>query len=247
MLRFWIRTGKVVRIAHGVYVNSGQLVSDFSRATISGKQVMGFAQAAELFGIAKPIQLPTRATCPTRLSRIDPKHIQEIDGVKAPSIGWTAINLARFQNLPNALIPLDSALRLGISLVELTELLVEVKGGRGTANLAKAVALADRKSESALESYTRGVLTLEGAPPPLLQYEVQANRRNYRVDFAWPEKAVILEVDGLMKYTRQKDLVLEKKRQSDLQLHGYEVWRCIWADVLHPNQIVIRKLCQRLC
>jgi very-short-patch-repair endonuclease len=109
-----------------------------------------------------------------------------------------------------------------------------------------ALELADSASESALESATRGILTLAGVLPARLQFAIRVSGRSYRADFAWPEKSVVLEADGLIKYSRAEDMWAEKRRQSDLQAAGFEVWRCTWADVATAQTSFVLRLRERL-
>jgi very-short-patch-repair endonuclease len=47
-----------------------------------------------------------------------------------------------------------------------------------------------------------------------------------------PNRRVILELDGKMKYQTPNDIYKEKRREDTLRAMGFEVVRAVWADVI---------------
>jgi very-short-patch-repair endonuclease len=63
------------------------------------------------------------------------------------------------------------------------------------------------------------------------------------VDALWPDRRVVLECDGLVKYSDADALANEKKRQEALERAGYRVVRVTWDDVVNnPVETVARVL-----
>jgi hypothetical protein len=111
--------------------------------------------------------------------------------------------------------------------------------------------LADPRLESPAETRTWFMCYRHGVPAPTPQYQLRDEIGDLiaRLDFAWPELGVWLEVDGRQKYVKYLregesvvDVVLrEKERESMIaEITG---WRCIritWADLADPEATVAR-------
>lgn len=120
-----------------------------------------------------------------------------------------------------------------------------MSGWPGSAILQQALDAADALAESALESLARGSFIVAGLPAPVLQAEVVANRRRYRLDFLWPLARLILEVDGMIKYDDKQIMLDEKRRHNDLQAAGYTVLRCGFTN-MYPNANVLVRQIRRI-
>ena len=111
--------------------------------------------------------------------------------------------------------------------------------------------LADPRLESPAETRTWFMCYRHGVPAPTPQYQLRDEIGDLiaRLDFAWPELGVWLEVDGRQKYVNYLregesvvDVVLrEKERESMIaEITG---WRCIritWVDLADPEATVAR-------
>ena len=101
----------------------------------------------------------------------------------------------------------DAAMRCAVTTrAELRAALDAVAGWPG-ARAARAIcALADPLAESPLESLTRLAIHDAGLPAPTLQAPIQlpGRRRPYVVDMLWPERRVVLECDGSLKYETRR-------------------------------------------
>jgi very-short-patch-repair endonuclease len=75
---------------------------------------------------------------------------------------------------------------------------------------------------------TRLRLTEDGFPMPDLQVWIGQDR----VDMLFAEQRLILEIDGLQKYTGNA-LRREKLRETRLRRRGYRVERVTWDDVVN--------------
>ncbi len=121
----------------------------------------------------------------------------------------------------------------------------------GSLRTEMLLGIVDGRCESVAESRLLYLCWSSGLVMPVPQHEVRdtTGRVVARVDFAWPELGVFLEVDGRVKYTdlvpageSAADVVLREKRREELvtELTG---WRCIrvtWADLEHPERLVAR-------
>jgi hypothetical protein len=152
----------------------------------------------------------------------------------------TLLDCARQWQLDDAVIALDAALLAQrVTARELADGVTTLRGWPGARRAARAVALADGRAESPLE--TRGRLRIVGAglPTPDLQTEIHAGGRRVGVVDAWfDEAAVAVEFDGRVKYTkpwrnRTPERVLwdEKRREDELRALDIRFVRLSHADL----------------
>lgn len=153
-------------------------------------------------------------------------------GVFVTAIARTVIDIARNAGVRAGLVAADAA--LNEQLVTTDELGAAVDRAvrwPGVRRARRVVDLASPLAESPLESLTRLLILDAGLPTPHLQVWVRTARGRYRVDGLWPDRGVVLEADGLLKYAAASDLHEEKLRQEDLERAGYRVVRVTWEDV----------------
>jgi very-short-patch-repair endonuclease len=106
--------------------------------------------------------------------------------------------------------------------------------------LATALALADGRSESPLETRLRLVLTAAGLAPEELQFVLRsaAGRFLARLDMAWPGRRPAVEADG-RGHDQPEALYRDRDRQNDIVLEGWTMLRFTWSDVTQrPAQVV---------
>lgn len=181
------------------------------------------------------------------------------DGLALTDVRRTAVDLARPCDLPHALIPVDSAMRLllepefrdldralrqrlvphdAIERVRASfdEVLDSMPAWPGVRTARAAVAAADPASASPYESWSRGWMLAVGMPAPELNVIlVGASGREYVVDFLWRDRGLIGEADGLSKYGTTADEIrrsmrAEKDRQADLEAAGWRFARWVVGD-----------------
>ena len=135
---------------------------------------------------------------------------------------------------------LDGALVAGrVTAQQLGDGVADLRGWPGVRRAARAVALADGRAESPLE--TRGRLRIVGAglPRPELQVEIRASGRLVGVVDAWfEEAAVAVEFDGRVKYldpwrgrTPREVLWEEKRREDELRALDIRIVRVADGDL----------------
>jgi hypothetical protein len=120
---------------------------------------------------------------------------------------------------------------------------------RGRARLTRALDFANPLSESAGESFSRAIIHELGFPAPELQKEFVDSRGFIgRVDFWWPDHALIGEFDGIAKYIREEYLrgmtpaqvvIREKLREDRLRATGPSVARWEWDYPANPQRLFV--------
>ncbi len=110
--------------------------------------------------------------------------------------------------------------------------------GNGHAKAELVANLADARLESPGESRCRWAMREAGLHTPELQSWVRDDDGfSARVDFLFRAERVIVEFDGMVKYTSVQDLQREKKREDALRRLGYEVVRITWADLESTSRV----------
>jgi very-short-patch-repair endonuclease len=102
--------------------------------------------------------------------------------------------------------------------------------------------LCDGRSGSVLESVHRVQLVLAGLTgftPQLLVRDLPA----LRVDFAWQEAGLVVEVDGARWHV---DPARDRARDNALAGLGWRVLRYTWAEVVHDEARVLAEIAAAL-
>lgn len=180
-----------------------------------------------------------------------------VDGVRCTRLVRTVADVLRTRTLPHGLALLDDVLRRGfLDLDELRRLVDEQRRWGGRPKALAAIHLADPARETWGESFSFAHLHLQGQLMPLPQVEVLDARGRLlgRVDGLWPERGVVAECDGDMKYfiddTGQDDspeatvlrhLGAEDERQARIEATGLGVVRWSPAQVRDdPGAVSVR-------
>ena len=147
----------------------------------------------------------------------------------------TVIDVGRESGVDAAVVTADAALRRQLTTKhQLSTALGACIGWPGVRAAARAISLADPRSESPLESLSRLRIVDAGLPTPELQPRIfdPAGRFLGRVDFYWDEFGVIGEADGLLKFDEDRTaLRKEKVRQGLLEDAGLIAVRWGWVDL----------------
>ncbi|MFN2518127.1 MAG: hypothetical protein ABR604_03635 [Jatrophihabitantaceae bacterium] len=163
-----------------------------------------------------------------------PQDVIEMNDVPVTTVTRTVVDIGRSTSTAAAVVSLDAALHLRLTdAPELEEVIRACRGWPGVRRARLAVALADARAESPLESFSRLVLRWLKLPAPELQTTLCDATGTFlgRTDFYWDEFGVAGEADGLSKYDDHQVLTAEKLRQEELANSGIEVVRWGWSDV----------------
>jgi hypothetical protein len=258
-------TGAWVRLRRGVYVTTDALAAleaggrryqaecvavllclDRPRTAIS------HGSAAVLWGflVRRDAVTEVRLTDPALSRRgrgfriaqapLRPGEVMRSGQIRLTSTARTLLDCAREWDLDDAVVAMDDALRKKkVTLDQLRDGATTMAGWSRISRATRAVALANGRAESPLES--RGRLRMVGAGliPDELQVEIRSGGRLVGVVDAWFEQAAVaVEFDGQIKYTdpwrnRSPAQVLweEKRREDELRALDIRVVRVAEADL----------------
>jgi very-short-patch-repair endonuclease len=163
---------------------------------------------------------------------------------RTPSVtaALAVLGAAMTCGIETGVVAADAALATGKTSVEdLQAWLGRLSRHPNVTHAGQVVRLADARSESVGESRTRLLLNAIGfQPTPQVEIRDAQGRLVGRVDFLLEGERIIVEFDGLMKYSGANGrdaLAAEKSREDRLRSLGYEFVRLTWADLSRPATV----------
>ena len=92
-----------------------------------------------------------------------------------------------------------------------------------------------------MESLTAGHLYLSGLPIPIFQAPIRSPMGTLYPDCYWPEKRLIGEADGALKYADQAAIVKEKQREQWFRDEAFGVVRWLGREIfVQPQRVMAR-------
>lgn len=135
---------------------------------------------------------------------------------------------------------------LGMHLASLTRLhaMLDELAARGRPGIrAMRAILAERPdgyvpTASELEALLEKVLKRFGLPMPARQIDVGVDYWVGRVDFAYREQRILIEVDGSLHHSTLLDRKRDKKRARELTAAGWTIFQIRWEELRnHPHEV----------
>lgn len=153
------------------------------------------------------------------------RDICVVDGVTVTTTLRTALDLACKLGRRDALAILDGFMRKhGLTRPEMERELVRYRRRRGVVQARELVPMADPRSESVGESWTRLEIIDAGLPAPRPQYWVRRpGGEPIRLDLAYPLSRVAIEYDGREFHESDERREHDRKRRRWLRDHGWTV------------------------
>lgn len=256
-----VNTGVLERMWQGIYC-SGKPTDDLRLRGLdlsTGRRVaVCLGTAAAFYGFdteaARDLHVLNPPGCALRdadglvVHRRDGAPLVVVDGRRATSPAWTAIEVARSLRRGRSLATLDAALRSGTcSRPDLWRAALEQKGRRGIVAVRNLLPLADARAESPMESEARLAMLDGGLPVPELQYEVvDGNGELRRLDFAWPESKVAAEYDGMDWHGESNQMLRDRRRYNALSDIDWTVIPIVFGDVRYRAREMVGRIGWRL-
>lgn len=181
-----------------------------------------------------------------RRLRFDPESTQcvERQGLRVTALPRTVVDswplLPLMERRP---FVLDLANRGLVTAALLDEALTERPNIAGRRGLREAIDLIADGVRSELEAH--GVLNVfrhRSLPSSVGQYPVQLPDRRVKLDRAWPEAKLAVELDGARHHTSPEDRARDLARDRELAALGWVVLRFTYADVLRDPEGVRAKV-----
>lgn len=207
--------------------------------------------AAWLYGAEYPPCAPIEVTLPrmsasshlagVRVTRSDFTAAEAcvVRGLPVTSRTRTIADLARRNSVVEGVAVVDLALRRRLTTVaELEAWIHDHPRHRGVGRLARALEMADARSDSPMESRLRAHLVIAGLPKPCVQEPLHDQSGEFlaRPDLLYRDELIVLEYDGA---THRDSVAADNQRQNRLVDAGYRVLRFTSGDVLRRPAAVV--------
>jgi very-short-patch-repair endonuclease len=177
---------------------------------------------------------------------LPPEHLCVIDGIPCTRLTRTLVDLAAV--LHPARIDRVVENCLSDRLVDLEELRVmaEALARRGRKGTSVMRDILDAREpgyvalESELEARFLALVVAAGLPEPRRQVQI-GDEQSWmgRVDFAYPEARLVIELDGRRHHTGMLDRDADRARDNRLAAAGWRVVRFTWSDLTtHGDRVV---------
>ncbi|MDN6124138.1 MAG: DUF559 domain-containing protein [Brevibacterium sp.] len=219
----------------------GEVFSHLSAALIHELPVSSLSE--HRVEVVRPKVSRTYANLRVRRRLVPHSQRVKIGIYTVTSLERSLIDVARDYPLRVSVPMLDHALRGGSTgLAELRLVTCACDEIVGTRNVEKAIELADGRRESVAESicavrfHEFGIV---GFAPQVNIFDAAQNWMG-RVDFCHERAKVIVEVDGIGKYSLgsgdpKKEIEKERLRESALSAAGYQVIRLTWRQLFRSE------------
>jgi hypothetical protein len=267
----WITERRLSVVQPGVYRVTGAPQTwhqALAAAQLTSSGAISHRSAAELWGLIQPagyieVSVPPsrypRVLPPAILHRVADLHLEltvDRQGLKVTDPVRTVIDLGLV--LPKWAVS-DALSRgittrlLGVADVERLRDALGRQGRNGTGVMRQVLEerlLMGGTEESLLEKRFNDLVRRHDVPAPVTQYELwHAGRFVARIDAAYPERKLAIEVDGFSAHTSPDTFQRDRTRQNRLVALGWTVLRFTWADVVQRPAAVaqtIREAIDRL-
>lgn len=267
----WVAERRLLSTQPGVFRMAGAPETwhqALMAAALAADAVVSHRSAAELWGLIQPAGYVDISVRPPRQPRLVPPAIAhrildlhpelsvEREGMRVTDPIRTIIDLGLV--LPSWAVRDAMSRGLSTRLFSVTEVarLRDALGWRGrngtgvVAELLDERLLTGRPEESLLEKRLADLVQRHDLPMPVTQHEVwHAGRFVARVDAAFPERKLAIEVDGFEHHSSPEAFQRDRTRQNRLVALGWTVLRFTWDDVVKRPAMVaqtIREAIDRL-
>jgi hypothetical protein len=176
-----------------------------------------------------------------RRARIDASHVWRRRDIAVSTPAATAVRLAQALPDEDAVVAIDQLIHTGVVDLEPIRILAATARGPGSARARRVCALADGRAESPQETRLRLLMARGGLPAPVPQFVVRIDGRFIaRVDFAWPDRKVAVEYDGLW-HAEAGQFARDRRRLNSLQAAG---WRIVFvtAPDMYREALLVRRI-----
>lgn len=175
--------------------------------------------------------------------RLDPRDRTEVDGIPVTTLERTLIDIAATERAHRLSKALERAEELRtLDLAAIQETLARSPRQRGVARLRAAIERYEPKDprliRSRLESGMLRLLDEHRFPRPL----VNLNLHGWEADLHWPERALVIELDGWQGHRTREAFERDHRRDLDLEAHGFRVLRVSWEQFRTDRAAVVRAL-----
>lgn len=185
-----------------------------------------------------------RPGCLVREVTVGHEDLVVVHGALVTSPLRTVFDCARWLSLVEAVVVADAIAREHfVDRDKLAGYIASHSGLRGVRQARHVASLLDPRSESPMESRLRLLLVSAGFDGFVSQYVVLDERSRFvaRVDFAYPDRRIVVEYDGAHHWNQRRD---DDRRRDRLRALGWRVFVMSASDYYGDRQAFLAQLRQ---
>jgi very-short-patch-repair endonuclease len=245
--------GALHRVYRGVFLVGHEALAPRARETAAllaagERAVISHRSAASLWGFAAAEEEDVHVTVVGRRRRsrpglvvhyassLDARDIRQLHGLPLTSPARTIVDLAAtsYRDLDRAFG--DAHAQRLVTAREIEELLDRAGPCRGS-RAVKAL-LTDNASgftRSEAERLLRALIRSANLPPPRFNARVAG----YEVDAVWPDRGLVVEVDGYAYHGHRAQFERDRRKDLALTAAGYRVIRVSWRQLTQEPMALV--------
>ncbi len=266
--RRWVLEGRRVAVQPRVFRVAGAPQTwhqQLMAAALTTDGVISHRSAAELWGLIQPAGYIDVAVVPPRAPRAQPPAIVhrvkdlhpelavERQALRLTDPVRTIIDLGLVLPIWAVRDALSRGITTRLFAVGDVDRLREALGRRGrngtgvVRHLLEERMLMGGSEESVLERRLIHLAAQHDLPPMDIQHEVwHGGRFIARVDAAYPERKLAIEVDGFEHHSSPDAFQRDRTRQNRLVALGWTVLRFTWDDVVNRPTMVVQQISEAI-
>jgi hypothetical protein len=176
-----------------------------------------------------------------------PEDVWELDGIPCTTVARTLVDLGAVLRLHQLERAVEQAELLGLLDVDaIADVLARISRPRGVRNLRRCLG-SERLDASLVQSRGEHAFLMlcrdAGLPRPVLQHPIEhAAGRWHKVDFAWPDLRLAIEVDGAEVHGTHTAARRDRRLDREIRDCGWRVERFMRDDVVDTPRVVLDAL-----
>lgn len=262
----WVADGRLISVQPGVFRVAGAPQTwhqSVQAAALATEGIVSHRSAAELWGLIPPAGYVDVSVLPSRqpvlrppailhrIADLHPELATERQGFRVTDPVRTVIDLGLVLPTWSVRDALSRGLTTRLLGIREVERLRDALGrqGRNGTGIMRAVLeerlLTAHTEESLLEARFVDLVQRHDLPRLIFQHEIwHAGRFIARVDAAYPELLLAIEVDGFAAHSSPDAFQRDRTRQNRMVALGWTVLRFTWADVVGDPSAVANTIRQ---
>jgi very-short-patch-repair endonuclease len=267
-VRGLVDQGRLTMVHRGVARLTGPTATFESHLTAATLAIEGAVASHRAACWLYRVQLPsTREVVPTeitvprhhrgslrgaivhRSTDVSPDQVTTRSGIPVTDPYRLALDLGGVCPIWETEQAIEQLVTFGLVEIPVLKARLDALGGRRGRNgigVARTIlerrALGEDKPDSVLESMMARLLSDAGLEQAVFQYQLLVGGRWRRIDFAYPDRKIAIEVMGYEHHSGRARSQDDKLRANELQLMGWLVLQFTWEDVLKRPAYVARQI-----
>ncbi len=233
---------------HALVLATGPVAAASHRSAAALLRIPGFARRGGIEVVTARRQRDRTPGARVHSSRVlPPDHLTVVEGIVTTRVARTLLDLAGVIPAPGTERALDNCLARKLVTLDAVRVATDLLARRGRPGITVMRHLLEERTEgyiapeSGLEARVLEVLRCGGLPEPVRQLDVgDANDWIGRVDLAYPDRRVIIEIDSDLHHGTYVDRRADHVRDRRLLAAGWRVERVTEGELGRLGVLVNR-------